>query len=52
MQICLVGKYAEDINEVLRIVLGRDISEEATPEDYVYLLSAIIYRIPKSFLNQ
>ncbi len=50
--VSLVGKYAEDINEVLRIVLGRDISEEATPEDYVYLLSAIIYRMGgKSFLK-
>ena len=50
--VSLVGLYAEEVNSVVTIIIGRDISDEATPEDYVYLLSAIIYRMGgKSFLK-
>lgn len=39
-----VGKYGKILAKVLEICIGRDVSSEITPEEMVYIFSAILYR--------
>lgn len=45
-------KYADSINKIITIMVGKDISGVATYEDYMYMFIATIYRMNnKSFLK-
>lgn len=48
----LFGKYGQDITFIVNAIVGDDISEKATPDDYMALLIGILYRLGnKSFLK-
>jgi len=47
-----MDKYQEDMKLIVNTIVGKDISEEGTPDDYFMLLVATIYRLGgKSFLK-
>ena len=40
-----VGRYAEPINSILTIIVGKDISREITAEEMVYAFAAVLSRL-------
>ena len=40
-----VGRYAEPINSILTIIVGKDISREITSEEMVYAFAAVLSRL-------
>lgn len=47
-----MDKYHEEMKLIVNTIVGEDISEEATPDDYFMLFVATIYRLGgKSFLK-
>jgi hypothetical protein len=42
------GKYGKDIIFIVNTIAGEDISEKATPDDYMALLIGTLYRMGKS----
>lgn len=48
----LLGKYGEDVMFIVNTIVGEDISEKATPDDYMALILGTLYRMGKtSFLK-